>query len=55
METLGVNLATTDCAMGDREHAVGTLRRVLIYSPGFAPARDRLQRIETGQQSCAAP
>jgi predicted CXXCH cytochrome family protein len=51
---LGMNLAAARCMLGDKTAAEQTLERVLFYSPDHQAARQELNAIETGQQSCPA-
>jgi tetratricopeptide (TPR) repeat protein len=48
----GMNLAVTECEQGEREAALGTLDRILVYSPDDRQARSFAAEIRTGRQSC---
>jgi predicted CXXCH cytochrome family protein len=48
----GINLAIVECGLGKREAALGTLDRVLEFSPDERKARDMAQRIRSGAQVC---
>lgn len=48
----GFDLAVGYCAVGDRNQAVATLRRVVAFSPDDPKARRLMQAILDGQQKC---
>jgi len=48
----GMNLATVECAEGERSLAEGTLRRLLTFAPDDERARAMETRIQLGQQTC---
>ncbi len=50
----GVNLALVECMLGKKDAAQETLQRVLIYSPDHKIARQKLQAIKSGQETCTA-
>lgn len=49
----GMNLATVECGLGKREAALGTLARVLEFSPDERIAREMETAIRTGKQGCS--
>ena len=49
---LGMNVATAQCGLGETKAAEDALRRVLIYSPDHSAARQELNAIESGHQTC---
>jgi predicted CXXCH cytochrome family protein len=51
----GINLALAGCMLGEKDAARKVLQRVLLYSPDHPIARRKLQAIESGQETCAAP
>ncbi len=48
----GINLASAECMLGDKEAAKLTLKRVLFYSPDRKAARQLLKAIESGEEAC---
>jgi predicted CXXCH cytochrome family protein len=50
----GINLALVECMLGDKDAARQVLQRVLLYSPDHPIAREKLQAIESGRETCAA-
>ncbi|MGO9434471.1 MAG: cytochrome c3 family protein [Terracidiphilus sp.] len=48
----GMNLAVTECSQGDREAALGTLERMLVFSPDDQQAKSFAAQIRTGRQGC---
>jgi len=51
----GINLALAECMLGNKIAAQRVLQRVLLYSPDQEVARRKLQAIQSGQETCAAP
>jgi len=49
---LGMNVATSQCSLGERTAAEDALRRVLIYSPDHRAAQQELNAIKSGHQTC---
>lgn len=50
----GINLATAECMLGERDAAQQTLRKVLVYSPDQVMARRKLADIQSRLDSCPA-
>ena len=48
----GLDLAVVECASGDRDSAVATLERLRTFAPDNDRARQMLEAIEAGRQSC---
>jgi tetratricopeptide (TPR) repeat protein len=48
----GMNLAIVECGVGKREAALGTLERILAFSPDYGKARTMVQAIRSGQNRC---
>jgi len=48
----GMNLAVTECAQGERDAALGTLDRMLVFSPDDGQAKSFVAEIRTGRQGC---
>jgi len=48
----GMNLAIVDCGMGKKEAALGTLERILAFSPDDGAARDLAHGIRSGAHTC---
>ena len=48
----GINLATVECGLGDREDALAALDRVLEFAPDDRKALALEVRIWDGQQRC---
>ena len=48
----GMNLALVECGLGKREQALGTLARMLEFSPDFGQARGLEAGIRSGTHSC---
>jgi tetratricopeptide (TPR) repeat protein len=48
----GINLAIVECGLGRREAALGTLDRVLEFSPDEKKALEMEQQIRTGGKGC---
>ena len=48
----GMNLAVTECAQGEQEAALGTLDRMLMFSPDDGWARSFAAEIRAGRRSC---
>jgi Flp pilus assembly protein TadD len=55
IDELGINLALAECMLGNKNAAQRVLQRVLLYSPDQQIARRKLQAIQSGQETCAAP
>ena len=55
IDELGINLALAECMLGNKNAAQRVLQRVLLYSPDRQIARRKLQAIQSGQETCAAP
>lgn len=51
---LGMNLAAARCMLGDKTAAEDVLKRVLVYSLDHQPARQELNAMESGEQTCPA-
>jgi tetratricopeptide (TPR) repeat protein len=51
----GINLATMQCALSEKQAARQTLKEVLVYSPDQTLAQKKLRAIDSGQQTCAGP
>jgi predicted CXXCH cytochrome family protein len=52
-EEPGINLASAQCKLGERDEAALTLKQVLFYNPDRKIARQKLTAIQVGQESCA--
>ena len=52
-EEPGINLASVECMLGQKDASMLTLKKVLSYSPDRKIARQRLKDIETGKESCS--
>jgi hypothetical protein len=50
----GMNLAIVQCGLGRKEAALGTLDRILAFSPDDRPARELARGIRTGEHACSA-
>jgi predicted CXXCH cytochrome family protein len=48
----GMNLAIVECGMGRKEAALGTLDRILAFSPDDGQARELARGIRSGQHPC---
>jgi tetratricopeptide (TPR) repeat protein len=48
----GMNLAIVECGLGRKEAALGTLERILTFSPDDGKARELLRGIQSGNHSC---
>ncbi len=48
----GMNLAVTECAQGERDEAVATLERMLMFSPDDGLARSFAAEIRAGRREC---
>jgi predicted CXXCH cytochrome family protein len=48
----GMNLAIVECGLGKKEAALGTLDRILAFSPDNGPARDLAHGIRSGRHEC---
>jgi tetratricopeptide (TPR) repeat protein len=48
----GMNLAIVECGTGKKEAALGTLDRMLEFSPDDVQARELARSIRAGQHSC---
>ena len=51
----GINLATAQCMLGNKQASAETLGRVLSYSPDQPVARQKLADIESGKETCGVP
>lgn len=49
---LGMNVATAQCRLGETTTAEDALKRVLVYSPDHSAARQELNAIDSGRQTC---
>ena len=49
-EEPGINLASAECMLGEKEASMLTLKRVLSYSPDRKIARQKLKDIESGRE-----
>jgi hypothetical protein len=47
-----MNLAIVECGLGKKEAALGTLSRILAFSPDNGQARDLAREIRTGRHGC---
>ena len=52
--TAGMNLAIVECGLGKKEAALGTLERVLAFSPDDRAAREFERGIRSGAHACSA-
>jgi predicted CXXCH cytochrome family protein len=50
----GMNLAIVECGLGDRASALGSLDRVLAFSPDDAKARQLADEIRSGSHRCGS-
>lgn len=50
----GMNLALVECGLGDRDSALVTLSRLLLFSPDNGKAKALDREIRSGSHSCAA-
>jgi len=50
----GMNLAIVECGMGRKEAALGTLDRILSFSPDDGRARELAAQIRSGSHRCGA-
>jgi hypothetical protein len=50
----GMNLAIVECGLGKREAALGTLNRILAFSPDDGQARELARGIRSGTRACGA-
>jgi tetratricopeptide (TPR) repeat protein len=48
----GMNLAIVDCGLGRKESALGTLERILAFSPDDGQARELARAIRSGRHPC---
>jgi predicted CXXCH cytochrome family protein len=48
----GMNLALMECGQGERDEAVATLERMLVFSPDDGQARSFAAQIRAGRQGC---
>ena len=48
----GMNLAIVECGLGRKEAALGTLERILAFSPDDGQARELLRGIQSGNHPC---
>jgi tetratricopeptide (TPR) repeat protein len=48
----GMNLATVECGLGRKEAALGTLDRILQFSPDHGKARELAKEIRSGRKTC---
>lgn len=48
----GMNLAVVECGLGNREAALGALRRILEFSPDYGQARQLAAEIHSGPHVC---
>jgi hypothetical protein len=48
----GMNLAIVECGLGQKEAALGTLRRILAFSPDHWQARELMRGIRSGNRPC---
>lgn len=48
----GMNLAILQCGLGKKEAALGTLDRILAFSPDYGQARDFAHEIRSGRHGC---
>jgi Flp pilus assembly protein TadD len=48
----GMNLAIMQCGLGKKEAALGTLDRILAFSPDYGQARDFAREIRSGRHGC---
>jgi predicted CXXCH cytochrome family protein len=48
----GMNLAIVECGLGKKEAALGTLDRILAFSPDNGQARDLAREIRSGRHRC---
>lgn len=51
-EEPGINLASVECMLGEKDAATATLKKVLFYSPDRKDAREKLRAIESGRNNC---
>jgi hypothetical protein len=52
-EEPGINLASSQCMLGEKDAAAATLRQVLFYNPDRKAVRQKLRAIESGKESCS--
>jgi predicted CXXCH cytochrome family protein len=52
-EEPGINLASAECMLGEKDAAMLTLKQALFYSPDRKIARQRLNDIESGKETCS--
>jgi predicted CXXCH cytochrome family protein len=50
----GMNLAIMQCGFGKKEAALGTLDRILAFSPDYGQARDFAREIRSGRNGCGS-
>ena len=50
----GMNLAILQCGLGKKEAALGTLDRILAFSPDYGQARDFAREIRSGRHACVS-
>jgi tetratricopeptide (TPR) repeat protein len=50
----GINLAIVECGLGKKEAALGTLDRILAFSPDDGQAREMAQGIRIGRRVCSS-
>jgi hypothetical protein len=48
-----MNLAVVQCGLGSREAALGTLERILEFSPDETQARELASEIRSGRHACS--
>jgi tetratricopeptide (TPR) repeat protein len=48
----GMNLAVTECGQGERDEALATLERMLLFSPDDGLARSFAAEIRAGRRGC---
>jgi len=47
-----MNLAIVECGLGRKEAALGTLERILAFSPDDGQARELIRGIRSGNHPC---
>lgn len=50
----GMNLAIVECGLGKKEAALGTLDRILTFSPDDGKAQEMAREIRSGRRRCEA-
>jgi predicted CXXCH cytochrome family protein len=48
----GMNLAVAECAEGEADAALGTLKQLLVFSPDNAQAKEFDEQVRSGKQKC---